>query len=67
MIVADFRFTKNFVSGRKKNVFVKPNEQRQACLYYVMARKGARKRTFVLWFPDADFLSKSCRLNKRQS
>ena len=36
-------------------------------MYYVMARKGARKRTIVLWFPDADFLSKTCRLNKRQS
>ena len=27
------------------NVFDKPDEQRQACLSYVMARKGARERT----------------------
>ena len=30
------------------NVFDKPDEQRQARLSYVMARKGARKRTFSI-------------------
>ena len=30
------------------NVFVKPYGQSQTCLSYVVARKGARKRTFRL-------------------
>jgi|GEM_PF-3971045 len=39
------------------NVFDKPDEERQARLSYVMARKGARKRTFSISQMNRDKLA----------
>lgn len=39
----------------KKNVFVKPNEQSQACLNYAMARKGRMKSKYVI--PESELIT----------